>query len=198
MKGTLIIAFVLIIGLCLSGCGGGDSNDLFTPREISKEHQGLSLNQLESMASDISYDELSGHPGKGIFFDRNNPRIKDNIEKHTDTLLHYIGQVETIYPSEDKSRFSLWVCPKYHDKPDESSETGSESAVTDYDCSESVFLLYDPTRGPGLSAGDVIEFSGILTSSARKEVITDRSWSKSKFFTYHPTISVIKAKIYTE
>jgi len=194
MKFILTIACGLIIGVVLSACGGNDSIDSFVPREISKEHQGLSLNQLESMASNITYDELSGHPGKGIFFDRNNPKINDNIEKHTGTLFHYIGQVGAIYPSEDQLRYSLWVCPVY-DRRDESSQTTSD---TDYNCRESVFLLYDPTRGPDLSEGDVIEFAGILTSGARKEVIRDRSWSKGGLFTYHPTISVIKADMYTE
>ena len=195
MKFISTIVGGLIIGLVVGACGGGDSSDSFTPSEISKEHQGLSLKQLESMSSDITFDELSGHPGEGIFFDRNNPQIKDNIEEHIDTLLYYVGQVGSIYPSEDKSRYSLWICPKHRDQPDGASETTSD---TDYNCRESLFLLYDPARGPELSEGDVIEIAGILTSSARKEVITDRSWSKSGIFTYHPTISVIKAKMYSE
>jgi len=195
MKFIATIVCGLIIGLVVVACGGGDSSDSFTPREISKEHQGLSLKQLKSMSSDITFDELSGHPGEGIFFDRNNPQIKDNIEEHIDTLLYYVGQVGSIYPSEDKSRYSLWICPKHSDQPDELSEATSD---TDYNCRESVFLLYDPTRGPELSEGDVIEIAGILASSARKEVIKDRSWSKSGIFTYHPTISVIKAKMYSE
>ena len=195
MKFISTIVFGLIIGLLFAACGGSDSSDSFTPREISKEHQGLSLKQLKSMSSDITYDELSGHPGEGIFFDRNNPKIRDTIEKHIDTLLHYIGQVGLIYPSEDKSRYSLWICPKHSDEPDGSSETTSD---TDYNCRESVFLLYDPTRGPELSEGDVIEFAGILTSSARKDVWSEKRGQRGHGnFSYHPTVSVIKAKIYT-
>ena len=198
MNLKLTISFLLpavFMLLLVVACGGGDSSDSFTPREIAKEHQGLSLKQLESMSSDITYDELIGHPGEGIFFDRNNPKIKDNIEKHIDTLLHYIGQVDLIYPSEDKSRYSLWICPKHRDQPDEFSETTSD---TDYNCRESVFLLYDPTRGPELSEGDVIGIAGILTSSVRKDVWGISRQRGNGIFSYHPTVSVIKAQHYSE
>ena len=191
MKFISTIVGGLIIGLVVVACGGGDSSDRFAPRAISEEHQGLSLKQLESMSSGISFDELIGHPGEGIFFDRNNPRIKDNIEEHIDTLLHYVGQVDLIYPSQDKSRYSLWLCPKHGDESDELSETTSD---TDYNCRESVFLLYDPTRGPELSEGDVIEVVGILTSSARKDSPDENRGQRGHGnFSYHPTVSVIKA-----
>ncbi|RTZ82472.1 MAG: hypothetical protein DSY96_09785, partial [SAR324 cluster bacterium] len=81
----MIIVSGFIVGLLLSGCGGG-SDDPYTPREISKEHQGLSLSELKSMASDISYYELIGHPGEGIVFDVSNRRLIENVEKHDGTL----------------------------------------------------------------------------------------------------------------
>ena len=79
MKISIIAASFLIIGLLLSACGGGGDDDPYAPSEISKEHEGLSLSELESIASDISYYELLGHPGEGIFFDVSNRSIIDMV-----------------------------------------------------------------------------------------------------------------------
>ena len=196
MKISVIVFICLIVGLLLSACGGG-SDDPYAPSEISKEHQGLSLSELKSMASDISYNELIGHPGEGIFFDLQNPRIIENIEMHNGTLIHSEGFVEAIYPSEDKSRLTVWICPKseltdasVYGRKD--APSADEESVEEFNCRESLFLLYDLNRGPNLSEGDVMEFAGTIVGGQKKTSRLDMAGSGSSKG-YHPKVSVIKA-----
>ena len=85
-----IIAAAFIAGSIISACGRGGSDDSYAPREISKEHEGLSLSKLKSIASDISYYEIIGHPGIGTFFDMNNPKISENI-----TIPYFLLMLDT-------------------------------------------------------------------------------------------------------
>ena len=181
-----IIAAALIAGSIISSCGGGDSDDPYAPREISKEHEGLSLSELKSIASDISYYEIIGHPGIGTFFDMNNPKISENIEKHTGTLIYSQGFIHQIFSSEDESRRSVWFCPKVE-------YTSEKSTKEEFNCREALFLLYDLDRGPSLSVGDVVELAGIVTGAQKRGKVSSGPAGSRKTYNYHPAVSVIKA-----
>jgi len=196
MKISVIVFSCLLIGLLLSGCGGGGSDDPYEPREISKEHQGLSLSELESMASDISYYELIGHPGEGIFFNVSNPTIVENVEKHDGTLVYSHGFIEVVYPSKDKSRVTMWLCPTMEGPPNESSVVivrVKQTTDDRFDCRESLFLLYYVNRGPALTKGDVVELAGVIVGGQRKST-TIGSTISDHAVSYHPSVSVIKVK----
>ena len=197
MKFSTILFSALIIGAALSACGGGESDDPYAPKEILKEHQGLTLSQLKSMSSDITYDELIGHPGKGMFFDPSNPKLIGNIEKHNGTLLYSEGFVEVIFPSSDTSRITVWVCPKseYTDASQygrKDAPSAEEDEVEEFNCREAAFLLYNLSRGPNLTRGDVIGFSGIVAGGQVKTSKADMA-GRGGFRSYHPKVSVTKA-----
>ena len=199
MEYLKVLFSVLIMSLILSACGGG-SDDPYAPSEISKEHQGLSLSELESMASDISYNELIDHPGEGVFFDITNPKLMENIEKHTGTLIYSQGFIEVVYPSKDKSRVTIWLCPKSEytdDSEDKDPSLISLFDVEEFNCRESVFLLYDVNRGPALTKGDVVEVAGVIVGGQKKETnrgSQDRVLAIGNSTTYHPKVSVIKVE----
>ena len=191
-----IIVTTLIAGLIISACGSGESDDPYAPREISKEHEGLSLSELEAIASDISYNELIGHPGEGIFFDVRNRSIIDNVEKHDGTLIYWEGFIEVVFPSKDKSRETIWLCPTMEQPPDESSVVIVRVAQTTddrFNCKESLFLLYDVNRGPALTKGDVVQVAGVIVGGQKKSTVMGSSLSDQSI-SYHPTVSVIKVK----
>ena len=189
-----IIAGTLIVGSMISSCGGG--SDLYAPRDISKEHEGLSLSELKSIASDISYYELIGHPGEGIFFDVSNISIIDNLEKHDGMLIYWEGFIEAVFPSKDKSRVTIWLCPTMEEPPDESSVVIVRVAQTTddrFNCKESLFLLYELNRGPTLTKGDVVEVAGVIVGGQKKGT-TIGSNLDNRSISYHPTVSVIKVE----
>jgi len=149
---------------------------------------------LKAIASDKSYNELIGHPGEGIFFDVRNPSIRENVEQHYLTSVYYVGQVEEFHGTEGATTSTVWICL--------ASEAEAEDVdASEYDCSRRIFLLYDQTRGPVVSEGDVIEVAGIVVGGRK---MTDRrSYANAGagsiiYYSYHPTVSVIKAEHYSE
>ena len=195
MKVLMIIVSGFIVGLLLSSCGGGGGDeDKLTPQEISKEHLGLSLNELKSMASDISYNELIGHPGEGMFLDPANPRIVENVKKHTGTLIYSRGFTEVVYPSKDKSRVTIWLCPTTEEPKSSIVVVRVKQTTEDlFNCKESLFLLYDVNRGPALTKGDVVEVAGVVVGGQKKSTVMGSSLSNQSI-SYHPTVSVIKVE----
>ena len=190
-KSLKFMVGALIAGVIVSACGGG-SDDPYAPSEISKEHQGLSVSELKAIASDISYKELIGHPGEGIFFDITNPKLMENIEKHTGTLTYSQGFVEVVYPSKDKSRVTIWLCPQ-----SENTDASEDDDVEEFNCREAVFLLYGVNRGPALTKADVVEVAGVIVGGQKKETnrgSQDRVLFTGNSTTYHPKVSVIKAE----
>jgi hypothetical protein len=191
----LILPFLLtLVAGLLIGCGGGDDTNALAPHDIDASHQNLSVGELKAIASDKSYNELIGHPGEGIFFDVRNPSIIENVEKHNGTLVYYVGQVEEFHGTEGATTSTVWICL--------ASEAETEDVdASEYDCSRRIFLLYDETRGPVVSEGDVIEVAGIVVGGRK---MTDRrSYANAGagsiiYYSYHPTISVIKAKMYSK
>ena len=177
----------LIAGVVISACGGG-SDDPYAPSEISKEHQGLSVSELKAIASDISYKELIGHPGEGIFFDVRNRSIIDNVEKHDGTLIYWEGFIEVVFPSKDKSRETIWLCPTMEQPPDESSVVIVRVAQTTddrFNCKESLFLLYDVNRGPALTKGDVVQVAGVIVGGQKKSTVMGSSLSDQSLSLIH-------------
>jgi len=191
MRMCVIVFCGLIGGLLLSGCGGGGGDeDNLTPKEILKEHQGLTLSELKSMASDISYSELIGHPGEGMFFDTRNPVIIENIEKHAGTLIYSQGIVVEIDPREDESHITAWLCPKGENTT--SVNQRAQSSDDSFICLQRLLLLYDVNRGPALTKGDVLEVVGIIVSGYKGTTGRVLSDVGGRAFSYHPTVSVIK------
>jgi len=190
----LIFPFLLaVMGGLLIGCGGGGEKNALAPHDIDAAHRNLSIDELRAIASDKSYNELIGHPGKGIFFDVRNPSIIENVEKHDGTLVYYVGQVEEFHGTEGATTSTVWICLP--------SEADTEAVDEfEYDCSQRIFLLYDKTRGPNVSEGDVLEVAGIVVGGRK---MTDRrSYANDGagsiiYYSYHPTVSVIKAEHYS-
>ena len=194
MKSLILRSLLAVMAVLLIGCGGGDKKNALAPHDIDDSHQNLSVAELKAIASDKSYNDLIGHPGKGIFFDVRNPSIIENVEKHNGTLVHYIGQVEEFHATEGAITSTVWICLQ-------SEEQAEEDDGSEYDCSRRIFLLYDETRGPDVAEGELIELAGIVVGGRK---MTDRrSYANAGagsiiYYSYHPTVSVIKARHYSE
>jgi len=98
----MLFVGLVLLGM-LSACGGGDDPIVLKPYPISSEYQGLSMEELKSKSSGISYVEILGEvpqrdssgkeiaaPIKGKYVD---PAIAKNIIKHDGTLLWFKGVV---------------------------------------------------------------------------------------------------------
>ena len=191
MKISIIVSIGLLIGVIVSGCGGNgaDENQL-APKEISKEHQGLSLNELKSMASGISYEDLIGHPGEGMFFDTRNPKIIENVEKHAGTLIYAEGILVEIDPTENESHVTAWLCPTGENTA--TVNLRDQSSDEAFSCLQRMLLLYDVNSGPTLTKGGVVEVIGTIVSGYKGTTFKITGHDRSRSFSYHPTVSVIK------
>ena len=189
----VIFVGLVLLGI-LSACGG-DNPIVLKPHPISSEYQGLSMEELKSKSSDISYREILGEapqsdssskgiaaPIKGKYVD---PAIAKNIMNHEGTLLWFKGIVQKAYPSSVEGVFTLWACTL--NQAIELTGQTNESAK----CNDPLFLLYDLDRGPQLKEGDIIAVSGVIVGSRTKKPNKAEEDTVGPRLT--PTISVIKA-----
>ena len=198
---------VTVIGLSIFACGGGDGGAVVLgPEKIPSQYEGLSMGDLAAQSSDITHEEIIGTTSEGEYTGGDNKEIAANILKHSGTLLHDTGVIETVYPSSKEGVFTLWLCSLGEgdttlsgDVENRASFTGSADTSSD-DCDDPLFLLYDLDRGPEPKTGDIIEVAGVIVGSQKKagpRTLGGSTWLQHKVF-LKPSISVIKAVAVTK
>jgi len=184
MRLYTLVLISIVIAAVLTACGGGSSTVVLAPRPIPSEYQGLSMEQLKSKSSDLSYQDILGNPSTG----ESDPNIADNIMKQEGSLFFSNGIIEKVYPSSQEGVFTLWFCS--------SGGVANFSFESDSECVDPLFLLYELDRGPELKKGNLIDVSGtVVGNRTRTGTGVGGHVSESMYRFVAPSISVIKAEL---
>ena len=93
-KSVLIVGCLILAGLLSTFCGGGNggADVSFSPRDVSSEYQGLSLEELKEKSSTTSYKELN-----------------DNIDSYKDKLVWFNGKIEKEFEGSTAGTYQIWA-----------------------------------------------------------------------------------------
>ena len=94
LKSVLIVGCLILAGLLSTFCGGGNggADVSFSPRDVSSEYQGLSLEELKEKSSTTSYKELN-----------------DNIDSYKDKLVWFNGKIEKEFEGSTAGTYQIWA-----------------------------------------------------------------------------------------
>jgi len=165
MRFRSIFVTSIILTIVVSACGGGGGGDkpiILQPDPIPTEYQGLSIDELKNISSELSYEDIIGDKEKGIYKSELDPAITKHILKQKGTLVYFEGMVEEIYPSSKEGVYTFWLCTSGWD-----SLRQDGVAVTN--CGGPLFVLYSLDLGPELEKGKMIKVAATIFGGRAKQ-----------------------------